>query len=125
MAFGYKVTAMDKITDTRREHLENAIDEVGSARKVAALVGVTDQYMSNIRNGHREIGHKMARRLEVALGCPEGMFDQSLTSLDEELSLLIGRFPEDEVADAFCAILPKMSEESLKKISTALLARLM
>lgn len=71
--------------EIRRENLEMAIKRLGSAAKLAEAAGTSPAYLSQIRNRTPDsktgtpkmMGDAMARRIEAALGEPEGWMDRS------------------------------------------------
>lgn len=77
------VAAMKTVGDIRRANLELLVDQVKKLEAVAEAVGTTSVYLSQIRNRAkdvktgkpREMGAKMARRIEEAMNKPPGWFD--------------------------------------------------
>ena len=71
--------------EIRRENLELAIKRVGTAAKLAEIAKTSAAYLSQIRNRTRDsksgtpkmMGDAMARRIEEALGEPNGWMDKS------------------------------------------------
>ena len=71
--------------EIRRENLELAIKRLGSAAKLAEAAGTSPAYLSQIRNRAPDsktgtpkmMGDAMARRIEMALGEPDGWMDRS------------------------------------------------
>ena len=71
--------------EIRRENLEIAIKRFGSAAKLAEAANTSPAYLSQIRNRTPEsktgrpkmMGDAMARKIEAALGEPEGWMDRS------------------------------------------------
>ena len=89
------------IRDIRRAHLESHIAKFENAERFLAALNdrlqninekeMTSSYLSQLRVGPpkgRNIGHTVARRLEVALSLAPGSLDapieQKVTQLDEE-----------------------------------------
>jgi len=71
--------------EIRRENLEVAIKRLGTAARLAEAAGTSAAYLSQIRNRTPDsksgtpkmMGDAMARRIEAALGEPEGWMDRS------------------------------------------------
>lgn len=71
--------------EIRRENLEVAIKRLGSAAKLAEAANTSPAYLSQIRNRTPDsktgtpkmMGDAMARRIEAALGEPDGWMDRS------------------------------------------------
>ena len=59
----------------RRAHLEEAVKICGTAEVLADRAGMNPQYLSMLRRGSREVGHKSARSVEGAVGWAEGAMD--------------------------------------------------
>lgn len=72
------MTAMDT-NSIRRENLDALIRAAGSLTRLASLSGISAAYLSQIRTGHREMGSRIARRLEEALDINFGMMDLPAT----------------------------------------------
>lgn len=74
---------MKKSSEIRRENLEIAIKRVGNAAKLAALASASAAYFSQIKGSAPEsktgkpkaMGDDVARRIEAAIGEPEGWMD--------------------------------------------------
>lgn len=62
----------------RRQNLTALAQRLGSLAELERRTSgeVTASYASQIRNGYREMGDQIARRLEVAFGLPKGWMDQ-------------------------------------------------
>lgn len=54
--------------------------EHGMVRRFSQKTGVSAQYLSQIRNGRKNIGHSTARRIEKAFGREEGWLDSDHSS---------------------------------------------
>lgn len=75
---------MQVIGEIRRENLERLIEQFGTMDALASEVGTSPIYLSQIKNRtkssksgrRREMGTALARRLEAALGKPDGWMDQ-------------------------------------------------
>lgn len=59
----------------RRSNLKQLTDASGSISAFARKHGFDPTYISQMLNGHRNIGEKTARKLEVAAGKPPGWLD--------------------------------------------------
>tara|TARA_B100001105_G_scaffold255409_2_gene254689 strand:+ start:1233 stop:1781 length:549 start_codon:yes stop_codon:yes gene_type:complete len=83
----------------RRQALEILINEVGSAERLADLANTNAVYLSQIRNRardtktgrEREMGSRMARKLEACMGKPAGWMD-SPRELAEPMQAVLGGF---------------------------------
>jgi len=73
---------MMNIYDIRRENLRLLVDVnfLGSQTKLANKVGVGPNLISRLLSGNpaqaQRMGHKLARRIEAALGVTENWMDQ-------------------------------------------------
>lgn len=72
------------VRTARRRKLDVLIDEAGDVASLARRAGVSDKYLRQILAGFqgprdrkpRELGDRVARRLEAACGRPEGWMDE-------------------------------------------------
>lgn len=112
--------------DFRHSHLIKLIDDYGSIERLAAVTGMNPQHLSQLKNRTRGIGDKTARKIEGALGWPEGAMDRPPEgeNLDDELAYLLKVLPESEAILAIVDAIPDMSEEGVKRLTAALLQRL-
>lgn len=62
--------------DIRRANLNLLIDEFKTIRALADQVDTAPNYISEIKNGVRNMGHKLARKIEEKAGKPSGWLDQ-------------------------------------------------
>ena len=110
----------------RRSHLIKAIDDHGSIEALAKVVGLSPQYLSQLKNGTRGIGHKTARKIEIALKWAEGDMDRPLDgeALDAELAYLLKIMPEGDAVNAIISAMASLSREGIQSITSALLIRL-
>ena len=67
----------------RRDNLERLVREAGSGARLARIVGTSDSYLSQVRNGMvtakgtpRAIGDGLAAKLECGMGKPDGWLDE-------------------------------------------------
>jgi len=65
------------IKEIRRNNLELAIKKIGSAAKLYAASGVSPSAISQMRSGTKNIGEKIARKIETALTLPVAWMDQA------------------------------------------------
>lgn len=77
-------------TETRKARLQKLVDDkFGGVRAAAARAsGMTTQWMSDVFNGRREFGEKMARKIEENLALPAGWLDKAT-----------GRTPAEDLLD--------------------------
>lgn len=64
------------INELRRLNLENLAGGFSSYAEMGRRGGIDPTYISQMINGHRKIGEKSARNLELKLGMPTGWLDQ-------------------------------------------------
>ncbi|WP_162897051.1 hypothetical protein [Chromobacterium rhizoryzae] len=62
--------------DIRRANLGRLINEYGTIRALADVVDTAPNYISEIKNGVRDMGHKLARKIEERTGKQSGWLDQ-------------------------------------------------
>jgi len=108
---------------TRRAHLERAIEEKGGLKPLAAALGVPVQNIYALRSGARNVGHKMARRIEDAMGWGQGAMDSPVDSPDIQLELLINSVSEADLVEVLRAAIPDLSDEGAAIVTRALLER--
>ncbi|MCO1336799.1 LexA family transcriptional regulator [Microbulbifer sp. OS29] len=63
------------IRDTRRENLRQLVNEFGTKAGFGRHYNVDPTYISQILNGHRNLGEKAARKLEATMGLPKLALD--------------------------------------------------
>lgn len=103
--------------EIRRANLALLIDEAGSAAALEERTGTDATYLRNIRNGVRDMGTRLARRLEEKLGKPRGWMDtpqKGNTSADAEqlLAHYERASPEWQLALRMLAQLPVEQQPS-------------
>lgn len=110
----------------RQSHLLAAIREHGSIENLAKALEMSPQYLSQLKNGTRGIGHKTARKIEHGLGWPEGTMDHPLAmkALEGGLAFLLISSPESEALNAITEAVPRLSEEGVRTLAAALLERM-
>lgn len=64
------------VSTTRRENLARLIAEHGTIERLALLADKSPSYLSQLKNGHRGMGHSTARNLEKKMGLSAGWMDQ-------------------------------------------------
>lgn len=64
------------IKEIRRRNLEVLIRREGTVRATADKAGMSSSQLSQIRNGYRNMGHALARRLESIYTLPQYAMDQ-------------------------------------------------
>lgn len=90
------------VKEARRLRLEELKNEAGTLREIARRVNpgakYLDRYLSEIRNGTREMGDALARDIEKAFTKPNGWMDQMGVSSPEtgELLHIWSQFPPEE-----------------------------
>ncbi|UGA37915.1 XRE family transcriptional regulator [Chromobacterium haemolyticum] len=76
----------------RRENLGYLINEYGTIRALAEAVDTAANYLSEIKNGVRDMGHKLARKIEERTSKPIGWLDrvqENNTNLENNLGTRI------------------------------------
>ena len=114
------------IREFRRTYLLDAIKVCGTAEALADRMGMSPQYVSMLKIGTREIGHKSARSIEKAVGWPEGSMDRPPVGEDGsvEITHLLKTLPEETAIAAVIASLPQLSEIGVRQLTAALLKQL-
>ena len=74
----------DMIQQVRLLNLRKLIAEFGSQAKLADTVGITASVISQLVTGHRDIGEKLARKIESGSGRPALWLDKSSNGVEEE-----------------------------------------
>lgn len=99
--------------ENRRQHLILAIAEFGGIERLSAATGVGPKYLSQLKNGTRNIGDATVEKLESALGIRDGAWDEPAPSVDrasrspESLKTIAATYrlmeslPEENLEDAF------------------------
>jgi transcriptional regulator with XRE-family HTH domain len=70
----YWLSLMDQ--KNRVDNLRKLIAEYGSQAKLADAVGCTPSVISQLMTGHREVGEKLARKIESGAGRPPLWLDK-------------------------------------------------
>lgn len=93
------------ITAIRRTNLCMLIEAAGSIRVLADKVGTAPNYLSEIKNHERNMGNKLARKIEQMLGKQDGWMDTShdalhdapeeLATSEPKASYIVATSPED------------------------------
>lgn len=109
----------------RYAHLLLFIDEAGGVDSFAAKVGLSPNYISQLKGRHSDIGDRTARNLESKLGLEKGYMDRPPPgSSADELRYLLESMPENAILEALSQSLPKLSASGLRVLSAALIAEL-
>lgn len=98
-----------EITLTRLQNLKRLVAECHSQQAFAGEAGLSVQYLNQLLMGHRNIGEKTARKLELALRLESGWLDrgndEQRSPVDVVLSqkaitvgLMFDRLPPDQQA---------------------------
>lgn len=116
-------------SEFRHAHLVLMIEKSGTAQAFAEKVGLAPSYISQLVNnkarGGRDIGDKLARKIEAKMGLPKGTMDlPPESSSDVQLIALLSSLPEDKVVKAVSDALPRLSPEGLRRLSAAFLSQL-
>lgn len=111
-------------TSFRLAHLLRAIDDCGTIEALSKRVELSPQYLSQLKNGTRGIGHKTARKIEAGMKWPPGIMDRPPEGidLDQELTYLLNTLPEQQSIQAIVSSMPRLSESGIKTLTAALLA---
>lgn len=70
-------TRRDALAAIRRQNLLSLLESAESDREFAKQVDLAPAYISQLKLGTRNIGNKVARKIEAAVGKKEGWFDQA------------------------------------------------
>lgn len=92
--------------EIRRENLLIATERMGTASRLAEAAGVSAAYLSQVKNQHPEsktgkpkaMGDDVARRIEAALGEPEGWMDTRHDASPKAPEKELGSGPEFKTA---------------------------
>lgn len=78
------------IKEIRRNNLNKLIEKYGSQRHLSEKIDIDSSYLSQIKNpdNPKNIGEKMARKIEVALRLPVGYMDLESIGADPTLSII-------------------------------------
>ncbi len=106
------------VKDVRRQHLATAIDKFGSIEALADATGTNPKHLSQLRNGHRNIGDRFARKLEAALSLAPNAWDAP--SPVDYSSAVLASAGEDELLEAVTAALGTISPDGKKKLLRAI-----
>jgi transcriptional regulator with XRE-family HTH domain len=113
-------------TDFRRAHLIRLIERYGTLDHFSEVVGLAPSYISQLKTGKRGMGPRTARKIELALELDRGTLDVPPPGhdLDKELMRLLDEMPEKEAIRIIVDSVPSISEEGVRELTAALLARL-
>lgn len=113
-------------TDFRRAHLIRLIERHGTLDHFSEVVGLAPSYLSQLKTGKRGMGPRTARKIEAALKLDRGTLDIPPPGheLDKELARLLNEMPEKEAISIIVDSVPSLSEEGVRDLTAALLARL-
>ncbi len=70
------ITRINTIAEARRQKLFALLQAAHSDKDFAEKIGMAPAYVSQLKLGNRNIGNKVARKIEEALGKDTGWFDQ-------------------------------------------------
>lgn len=86
--------------EIRRANLAALIESHGSIRALADKVGTAPNYLSEIKNRERDMGDRLARKIEGALELPTGWMDTSHVA-EQEASNESERYFEAETSEVW------------------------
>lgn len=73
----------------RKASLASLVKENGGVTAFSKMTGISLTYISQMLNGHRNIGEKTARKLELAANKPTGWMDGDVEDLSvEEMEII-------------------------------------
>jgi len=115
---------MRDIDEIRRENLRRIEHELGGATEAAKIVGMSPAQFINLRTGAKDsktgkprgMRKETARRIEAALGKPQGWLDTPQTeksTLDESARFLIGAYRAAEPRIQAAVRLLLMGEQAM------------
>jgi hypothetical protein len=110
--------------DTIRENAKFLADSIGGLARFSEKVGISDSHVSQIigKNPTRNIGSKMARRIEAAFEKPIGSIDRQRHGIDfGEASAELAALKETTAKASACLGAPDIDRENLVKLALTLL----
>lgn len=102
------MTAMN----ARKANLLKLIEQHGTLEKLAELTGSSPRHLSQMKNGTRNMGHKVARRIEAKLTLPAGWLDMKHSKSEANFQGVLGA---EELLKDFEMLPPLLQDEVSKK----------
>lgn len=109
--------------EIRRANLAALIESHGSIRALADKVGTAPNYLSEIKNRERDMGDRLARKIEAALELSAGWMDASHAAEQEASSEGERYFEADSSKDLAEKLLLSENGDVAKAIERLLSAR--
>jgi transcriptional regulator with XRE-family HTH domain len=80
---------MKNIKEIRRYHFQRLLEGFSTQQQFAEVIGVAQGQISLVVSGHRQIGDRVARRIETNMGLPNGYLDhtEQTGTVDPEILL--------------------------------------
>lgn len=108
----------------RRARLELLVDQYGSLAAVARKAGVVENYLSQIRTGHRGLGHKVAADIEGALGLEPGWMsrppdDAETRAVKEQAADYISDVKLQRVIAAWGSLTSSQKDDVVRRVDDA------
>lgn len=69
------IKSMKDMQQIRLNNLNALVRLYGNQTRLGGVSGVSGNYISQMLRGHRNMGEKVARKMEVSIGLPSGWFD--------------------------------------------------
>jgi len=109
------IEGMETVGEIRRQNLEKLVSDHGTLEAVAQLAGSSSVYLSQVRNRTldteterpREMGGRMARRIEAGVGKPAGWMDTPHPELEA-----VGTTPEKTSTETTGAGVTEVTESA-------------
>ena len=95
------MNTMENLKEVRRQNLNLVLTSLGghgAQKKLSEKSGIYYTYISNLRQGHKEMGEEIARKIEAAMSLSPGWMDQSHSSVQDEQGT-DAKTPEDVAMD--------------------------
>lgn len=108
-----------EIREIRRKNLLHLTEQIGSFEKLAKVVETSPSVFSQIKTGARNMGHTLARKIELKLRKPVGWMDaQHKDNVAEEpLALYSVSAPlQSRILQVFDWLTPAQQEHALKEL---------
>ncbi len=77
------MNTMENLKEVRRQNLNLVLTSLGghgAQKKLSEKSGIYYTYISNLRQGHKEMGEEIARKIEAAMSLSSGWMDQAHSS---------------------------------------------
>lgn len=93
------------ITEIRLANFLVLLEQAGTLERLADKTDSNPTHFSQLKSGNRNIGHRLARRIELKHGLPEGWMDIPRDGLLAQAEALMPLIPEERRADVLKTVL--------------------